>query len=68
MVDNVQRWIYLHWFCHNSAVTVALMSQMQLISNGDQWEDKSAQNSTTDVSFCTIIIRLSRCKTVNTMV
>jgi len=27
------------------------------IRNGDQWEDKRAQNSTTEVSFCTIIIR-----------
>jgi len=37
-------------------------------SNGDQREDKSAQNSTTEVSFCTIIIRFSQCTKVITMV
>jgi len=31
--------------------------------NGNQREDQRAQNSTTEVSFCTVIIRLSRCMT-----
>ena len=30
-------------------------------SNGDQQEDKSTQNSTTEVSFCTIIVRNINC-------
>jgi len=42
--------------CCGSACTSPcsyVMSQLQLTSNGDQWEDKRAQNSTTKVSFCT---------------
>jgi len=38
-------------------------SQLQWTNNGDQCEDKWASNSATKVSFCTIIIHLSRsCK------
>jgi len=30
-------------------------------SDGRQWGDKRAHNSTTKVSFCTIIVRLCHC-------
>jgi len=53
-------------------IATYMMSQLRLTSNGsDQWEDKSSQNSTADVSFCTIIIIiyvLSHCMTAITMV
>jgi len=38
------------------------------LDNGDQREDKSTHISTTKVSFCTIIICLTQCTTVITMV
>jgi len=51
----------------STCIAAYVTSQLQT-SNGNQREDKSAQNSTTEVSFCTIIIRLSQCTTVITMV
>jgi len=40
-----------------------MMSQLWSASNGDQREDKSAQNSTIEMSFCTSITCLSQCTT-----
>ena len=52
--------------CQHTHMYVTL--HLRLTSNGDQWEDKSVQNSTTEVNFCTIIIRLSQCTMTITIV
>ena len=48
--------------CHVHDVTTAIGAT----SNGNQREDKRAQNSTTEMSFCKIIISLSQCTTAIT--
>ena len=55
-----------HHCCWQSA-HMYVTSQLQSTSNGNQREDKSTQNSTTDVSFCKIIICLSQCTTAITV-
>ena len=49
-------------------IATYMTSQLRLKSNGDLREAKRARNSTTEVSFCTIITRLSQCLTVITTV